>query len=304
MVLDSIISICRNFLWGGTEDFTRVPHISWATTCKAKKHGGLGIKDFTAWNKATIAKLVWATANKKDSRWVKWVHGRYIRNKEWWDYSPPPDSSWTWKKICVTKDIFKAGCITPRDWKLQGKNIFNVSSGYQWLMGGSNVTWGKTIWSRASIPRHAFISWVFVQNRLPTKARLNRFIPQYDQQCTLCSNAVEDSTHLFLECSYATEVWDSVELWWPFCFRNSLQLRAYQLLYLGAKALKLISTSLMPFLPQEFTSSGTRGITTYSRIKGSRRPELVCMIKEQIRQRILYIGIISCNYSNHIDFLL
>ncbi|KAJ8452547.1 hypothetical protein Cgig2_000136 [Carnegiea gigantea] len=276
----------RNFLWGGTEDFTRVPHISWANTCKAKKHEGLGIKDFTAWNKATIAKLVWTIANKKDSLWVKWVHGRYIQNKEWWDYSPPPDSSWMWKKICVTKDIFKAGCITPRDWKLQGKNIFNVSSGYQWLMGGSNVTWGKTIWSRASIPRHAFISWVFVQNRLPTKARLN-------------------STHLFLECSYATEVWDSLELWWPFSFCNSQptieSMSASLSRCKGPKAHKHITYAIFTAGVYFIWYSRNHNLFKNQRISA---PQLVCMIKEQIRQRILYIGTLSCNYSNRIDFLL
>jgi len=66
-VLDKLTVLCRNYLWGGTEANTRVPHISWATTCKPKKYGGAGIKDFARWNKATIAKLVWAIANKKDS---------------------------------------------------------------------------------------------------------------------------------------------------------------------------------------------------------------------------------------------
>ena len=87
-VLDKLTSICRNFLWGGKIDSSKIPYISWATTCKAKKNGGAGIKDFKAWNKATIAKLVWAIANKKDSLWVKWVHGRYIREKDWWEYTP------------------------------------------------------------------------------------------------------------------------------------------------------------------------------------------------------------------------
>ena len=64
-VLEKITSICRNYLWGGTEEFSKVPHISWATTCKEKKHRGLGLKDYVSWNKATIAKLVWAVATKK-----------------------------------------------------------------------------------------------------------------------------------------------------------------------------------------------------------------------------------------------
>ena len=28
---------------------------------------------------ATIAKLVWAIADKKDVLWLKWIHGRYLK---------------------------------------------------------------------------------------------------------------------------------------------------------------------------------------------------------------------------------
>jgi len=87
--LEKIASICRNYLWGGTEENTKAPYISWANTCNAKKNGGLGLKDYTVWNKASIAKLVWAIATKKDVLWVKWVHDRYIRDKDWWDYISP-----------------------------------------------------------------------------------------------------------------------------------------------------------------------------------------------------------------------
>jgi len=47
-------------LWSGTDDYKKVPYISWQHICLPKAQGGLGIKDFTAWNKANIAKLTWA----------------------------------------------------------------------------------------------------------------------------------------------------------------------------------------------------------------------------------------------------
>lgn len=47
----------------------------------AQRKWGLGLKDLFAWNKATIAKLVWAIAKKKDVLWVKWVHARYLKAK-------------------------------------------------------------------------------------------------------------------------------------------------------------------------------------------------------------------------------
>jgi len=78
--------------------------------CRGKNNRGLGIKDLSAWNKALIAKLVWAIEFKEDLLWVRWVHGRYLKNKQWWDYTPPPDCSWHWKKICFIKEFFKEGC--------------------------------------------------------------------------------------------------------------------------------------------------------------------------------------------------
>ena len=52
------------------------------------------MKDFYAWNKATIAKLTWAVAQKKEVLWVKWVHEKYLKQKEWWSYQATYDSSW------------------------------------------------------------------------------------------------------------------------------------------------------------------------------------------------------------------
>jgi len=92
-VIDRLIQISCNYVWSGTKNFKRPPHISWQYSCLPKSKGGLVIKEFAAWNKATIAKLVWAVADKKDILLVRWVHGRYIRGKNWWDYIPPLNSS-------------------------------------------------------------------------------------------------------------------------------------------------------------------------------------------------------------------
>ncbi|KAJ8420694.1 hypothetical protein Cgig2_021608 [Carnegiea gigantea] len=56
-VTEKITKICRNYLWSGTVDYKKAPYISWHHTYLPKSQGGIGIKDFAAWNKATIAKL-------------------------------------------------------------------------------------------------------------------------------------------------------------------------------------------------------------------------------------------------------
>ena len=37
------------------------------------------------------------------------------------------------------------------------------------------VPWHKTIWFKTRIPKHAFLSWVAILNRLPTKDRLQQW---------------------------------------------------------------------------------------------------------------------------------
>jgi len=61
-------------------DYQKSLFISWSTTRTPKKYGGVGLKNLGTWNKASIAKIIWAIAEKKDLLWVKWVHGRYVKN--------------------------------------------------------------------------------------------------------------------------------------------------------------------------------------------------------------------------------
>jgi len=74
------------------------------------------------WNKATIAKLVWAVIRKKDILWVKWVHGRYSKHRPWWDNTPAQDSSGHWRRICQVKEDFKIACTNPLTWNGKEKS--------------------------------------------------------------------------------------------------------------------------------------------------------------------------------------
>ena len=93
-VIDQVTKLCRNFLWGGEVNYSKNPYVGWDRVCCSKKKGRLEIKNFLEWNKACIAKLVWAITKMKDGLWIKWVHGRYIQDKRWEDYTPKGDTSW------------------------------------------------------------------------------------------------------------------------------------------------------------------------------------------------------------------
>ena len=124
---------------------------------------------------------------------------------------PSLDCTWTWKKICNVKKK-----IHPAVGRWQGNPGYSVKEGYAWLMRDHcKVNWAKLIWAQTSIPRHAFITWVFIQHRLPIEKRLSKFSSQWDHTCGLCDNAEEDDWHLFFLCLYAQAVWPEVQEWWP-----------------------------------------------------------------------------------------
>ena len=172
-------------------------------------------------------------------------------------------------------------------------------------MRDTKVSWAKVIWTRTSIPRHAFISWIYVQHRLPTKVRLSRFSHQNDLQCLLCGGDAEDDTHLFSTCPYAMEVWNSIRLWWPIPSRSSgnpQEVVFFPLIRSKApKAHMQISCAI---------TATTIYFIWYARnqlmFKNLRLTvqHTVSMIKAQIRHRILFLNSLSCTYSLYVDRLL
>jgi len=67
--------------------------------------------------------------------WVKWVHGKYLKQQDWWDYQAPFDCSWYWKKIMKNKELFKQGISQKASWAWQDKPIYTIRDGYHWLPG-------------------------------------------------------------------------------------------------------------------------------------------------------------------------
>ena len=54
--------------------------------------------------------------------------------------------------------------------------------------------------ARTITPRHAFVTWIFLQHRTPTEVKLSKFQLHTDTTCSLCNNAEEDEEHLFFKC--------------------------------------------------------------------------------------------------------
>ena len=57
-VVHKLVSIQRNFLWGGDSEVAKIAWVNWDTICLPKNKGGLGIKNLSKFNEALLGKWV------------------------------------------------------------------------------------------------------------------------------------------------------------------------------------------------------------------------------------------------------
>ena len=72
------------------------------------------------------------------------------------------------------------------------------------------VYWRKLVWFSQCIPKHSFILWLAIQDRLSTQEKMIRWGMYNVNRCPLFLSENEDLQHLFFKCSFSTTVWDKV----------------------------------------------------------------------------------------------
>ena len=76
-VVHKVVSIQRNFLWGGGSEAAKIAWVNWDTVCLSKNKGGLGIKDLSNFNEAFLAKWGWELANNQNQLWARVLISKY-----------------------------------------------------------------------------------------------------------------------------------------------------------------------------------------------------------------------------------
>ncbi|PWA63654.1 reverse transcriptase domain, Reverse transcriptase zinc-binding domain protein [Artemisia annua] len=72
------------------------------------------------------------------------------------------------------------------------------------------VKWNKTLPIKINIH-----SWRLRKDRLPTRSNLDaRGIDIDSLRCPVCNDAIESTTHLFVECTVAADIWSRIKDWW------------------------------------------------------------------------------------------
>ncbi|KAK7275607.1 hypothetical protein RIF29_16726 [Crotalaria pallida] len=210
-VIKQIERKCRDFLWGLNSVGRPRAAIAWDQLCLGKKYGGLGFQNIQKWNLTAVGKQVWELAMKKDHLWVRWISSVYLKHADFWecDFS---NSSWHWKQILKCRDKFRQWYDNGL-WLGDSSNSYSVRQGYKLLIGVQETfPYHKLVWNPASIPRHCFILWLAVKDRLRTKDFLAGFI-QLNPTCSLCNSALETRNHLFFTCCWSRELLELVCNW-------------------------------------------------------------------------------------------
>ena len=78
-ITQSIDRLCRNIIWGTTDDKKKLHLVSWKKITKPKKDGGIGLQSAKEKNLALLAKLNWRFHQEKDSPWVRVLAHKYTR---------------------------------------------------------------------------------------------------------------------------------------------------------------------------------------------------------------------------------
>ncbi|CAH9083664.1 unnamed protein product [Cuscuta europaea] len=211
-ILDRITTLCRLFLWG-----SKRAKVAWSDICLPKNEGGLGIRDTKVWNNALLSRTLWNIHGNKESLWVKWVHGIYLKGRCVWTFVPHNKDSRLMKNFASIRDLivskfssldqaltFLGKCS--HNGKLSSSKVYDLLR-----IKGTIHPWMSFIWKSYIPPKFSFITWLAFRGRLATYDSLG-FLDVINI-CPFCKGGPETVSHLYFECSFTGQVWNMIRDW-------------------------------------------------------------------------------------------
>ncbi|XP_062114155.1 uncharacterized protein LOC133825193 [Humulus lupulus] len=221
-IVKEVEKLCRGFLWGIYGNRSKLHITSWQQVCLPKAYGGLGFRDGASWNKAILAKYIWAISEKPDILWVKWINTIYLKGFNFYNYTLKPDSCWYWRKLCHLRGKFSQTEILAAG--VPGR--FKPSKLYNSTLNQQLVGYHQEVWCKLTLPKHQFLLWQVVNAHLLTRDNLIRFNLQVNNLlCPVCGGHNESHTHLFFECFLSKMILNLIFAWigfkaWPSDFNS------------------------------------------------------------------------------------
>lgn len=120
-------SYLAKFWWGQQKDEGKIHWKSWESLIKSKQEGGMGFREFEAFNLALLAKQCWRIITNPDDFWVKMLKGLYFPNSVFLSAKKGSKASWGWSSLLEGRYLLKKGLA----WKVGDGSSINI-----WMIVG------------------------------------------------------------------------------------------------------------------------------------------------------------------------
>ena len=102
-------------------------------------------------------------------------------------------------------------------WKYTTLGNFSIKSAWDLIKQHNQINiQAALIWKQAAPPSAQLMCWKLMKGILPMDSTFQRGGVAMVSRCVMCCNASETPTHLFIDCSYVSSLWDKIAAFWGF----------------------------------------------------------------------------------------
>nr|KAJ0225294.1 hypothetical protein LSAT_V11C100000100 [Lactuca sativa] len=226
-IIKEIEKLMKNFLWDCDESKKGRAKVAWSSICKPVEHGGLGLRNLRAWNKAILSKRIWMIISNYDSLWVKWINSYVLKGRCFWDvWNGANTFMWyddwhylgAFSYVLSPREIASAGFrITDKVkdvivdnswfWPPEWLSLIPQLKDFQLPILDPLVA-DRVLWRKRDV-------WIDLSNcgqkRLMTQDRMRFWDKNKNLKCSLCNMQPDSHSHLFFECPYSSLIWKVVK---------------------------------------------------------------------------------------------
>lgn len=106
-ICQRIQSAYTRFWWDASPETRKMSWIAWDTMVKAKKDGGLGIREIESFNDALLAKTSWRILTAPSCPLARVLKEKYFHDQEFLHAKLPASCSHGWRGIVIGRDLIR-----------------------------------------------------------------------------------------------------------------------------------------------------------------------------------------------------
>ncbi|KAL5783292.1 hypothetical protein ACOSP7_008321 [Xanthoceras sorbifolium] len=104
-----IQKLCADFWWGSSKEKRKMHWFSWKRMCQPKNEGGMGFREFQAFNKAMLAKQGWRILNDPSSLLSRVLKAKYFPKSNFLSSKLGWKPLFVWRSILWGREVIRKG---------------------------------------------------------------------------------------------------------------------------------------------------------------------------------------------------